>query len=54
MAIDGRTKSYLKDKSKTTQRKCLRCGKKFPSLWVGNRICEKCTKINSTQYDFNI
>jgi hypothetical protein len=23
-------------------RTCLRCGEKFESQWVGNRICENC------------
>ena len=23
-------------------RKCLMCGKSFPSAWVGERICRKC------------
>jgi len=23
-------------------RKCLMCGKPFPSAWVGERICRKC------------
>ncbi len=30
----------------TKKRDCLRCGKKFDSLHVHNRICDKCTIIN--------
>jgi len=29
-------------------RSCLRCGKQFLSEWSGNRICPRCTKVNST------
>lgn len=28
------------------KRKCLRCGKLFPSRDCGNRICGKCTNNN--------
>jgi hypothetical protein len=28
-------------------RTCLRCDKDFPSTGVGNRICVKCSHINS-------
>lgn len=28
------------------KRSCLRCGKLFPSLSIGNRICPKCHKKN--------
>src|SRR3990167_4913528 len=27
------------------QRKCLTCGKRFMSAWVGNRVCRPCTGI---------
>lgn len=25
------------------ERSCLRCGKRFMSAWVGNRICSRCS-----------
>lgn len=27
-------------------RGCLKCGKQFDSVGVGNRICKKCKQIN--------
>lgn len=33
-------------KTTTKKRLCLKCGEKFDSLHVHNRICEKCTAIN--------
>jgi hypothetical protein len=34
----------------TTERKCLRCDKKFKSKGVGNRICDVCNRF-SWAYD---
>jgi len=25
-------------------KKCLKCGKKFTSKWIGNRVCQTCKK----------
>lgn len=38
-----------KPKPISTQRICLRCGEKFRSKWVGNRICRVCTHLNSKE-----
>ena len=27
------------------KRKCLTCGKPFPSKWIGNRICRGCGPV---------
>jgi hypothetical protein len=35
----------------TDQRTCRKCLKPFPSTGKGNRICPKCTVINSKLYD---
>lgn len=26
-------------------RPCLRCGRKFQSVWIGNRICRRCVRL---------
>jgi hypothetical protein len=31
-------------------RKCLRCGEKFDSRNAGNRICSKCDRLNSREF----
>jgi predicted nucleic acid-binding Zn-ribbon protein len=31
-------------------RKCLRCGEQFDSRNAGNRICPKCDRLNSREY----
>jgi rRNA maturation endonuclease Nob1 len=33
-----------KSKSNIKKRECLACGRKFPSKWVGNRICPVCAR----------
>lgn len=30
------------DNSTLRTRQCLRCGRKFPSAWAGNRVCMPC------------
>jgi hypothetical protein len=32
------------------QRSCLRCGNKFDSKSAGNRICPKCERLNTREY----
>lgn len=32
------------DQGQRKMRNCLRCGSSFESVWVGERICEKCKK----------
>ena len=36
-------KYHVKDKKNYKKRKCLSCGDMFPSEWIGNRVCDKCT-----------
>jgi Zn finger protein HypA/HybF involved in hydrogenase expression len=32
------------------KRKCLKCGKKFASRNAGNRICPKCDRLNTREF----
>ncbi len=34
-------------KTDAKKRKCLMCGTKFQSAWVGERICGKCKSTNA-------
>lgn len=34
-------------RARQEKRKCLRCGRMFPSDWIGNRICGNCREINA-------
>jgi len=36
---------------KPGRRICLSCGKQFKSAWIGNRICEPCTKRGAAPDD---
>jgi predicted nucleic acid-binding Zn-ribbon protein len=38
------------DPSQRKPRKCLRCGDTFDSRNAGNRICPKCDRLNSREY----
>ena len=33
---------------------CLRCGRKFDSEGIGNRLCNKCNRLNQSQYSANL
>jgi Zn finger protein HypA/HybF involved in hydrogenase expression len=32
-----------------TERRCLKCGRRFTSTWAGHRLCAKCSAENETE-----
>lgn len=39
-----------KSKLMTSERRCLRCGRTFPSVSPGNRICRYCKTKNGSMF----
>ena len=37
---------HTEDRTNTKERFCLKCEEKFDSVWIGNRICPRCTLTN--------
>lgn len=43
---------YIKPDKRTKQRSCLRCRSDFRSYHAGNRICDRCARLDSFQHDY--
>lgn len=42
LALLQQAEAALPAKKRQAKRTCLRCGKPFDSLWIGNRLCAHC------------